>query len=122
MSNWSVTETPEGIVVSDRSRQYAFVRLSLSDVQDTAWEGRGDCVAFVGESTSVHYINSKKLTHVPDAYLDAVIDRGYTILQYVNGGWDHWDGRPEWSESYIDLSNAEEYDPEADTETEADDA
>jgi hypothetical protein len=39
--------------------------------------------------------------------LDEVRDRGFEILAGTDGGWDSWDGRPEFSTSYVDISEAE---------------
>lgn len=114
MSNWNVEERPEGVIVRDRTRQYAFVSLSLTDVHGTDLEGVADPVVFVGETLSVHYINGKTLSSVPRPYLDAVRDRGYAIINGVDGGWKSWEGRPEWSETYLDLADASVWNPDDD--------
>lgn len=94
------------VFVREGSDQYAFRRLTSGDVLDTPIENVDRPVVFVGDSMANHYVNERSLDKVPDAILSAVRDEGYTIVSGVDGGWKEWNGRPEFSESYLDASEA----------------
>jgi len=94
--------------------QYAFVRLDRSDVADDV---RGDVpasdgpvVAYIGGSFGKHYYRSKSRDSIPVDVYEALAKNDALLLEGVDGGWSNWDGRPEWSETYVDVSDAERVD------------
>jgi hypothetical protein len=56
------------------------------------------------EKTGCYYITPKDIDAINDSYRVALANAGYTLIEGVDAGWQSWDGRPEWSESYIDYS------------------
>lgn len=63
-------------------------------------------VTYVGDSLAKNYVVSKDLSGVPDEVVEAVAEQGVTVLDGVDGGWASWDGRPEFSDTYVDVSDA----------------
>lgn len=101
----NVSRTTDGsLVYTDSERSYQFTPLSPTALHDTDFEGTNAYV-YVGERGSKHYLTSHDLSEVPRPYLDDIVER-VTLLDNVDGGWENWDGRPEFSETYIDLSDA----------------
>lgn len=100
----NVSKRGDALVLTDADRSYKFARLSPTALHDTQFEGE-DAYVYVGEDNPKHYITSHPLSEVPAPYLDYVLDE-VTLLDKVNGGWEDWNGRPEFSETYIDLSDA----------------
>jgi len=59
------------------------------------------------EQPGCRYIVPKDTDAINDSHRIALDNEGYTLIDGVEAGWANWDGRPEWSESYIDYSDAE---------------
>lgn len=80
--------------------QYAFHRVDAPHID-------GDAVVYVGHSTSVDYPSEKSLDDVPEAVVEAVEEGGLCVVVGVDSGWETWEGRPEWSETYVDAGDAD---------------
>lgn len=70
----------------------------------------GPVLAYVGDHFNCHYYTSKSRDGIPVDVYEALVDRDALLLEDVDGGWRNWNGRPEWSETYIDLRDAEPVD------------
>jgi len=95
--------------VPDHRKQFALVTIS----DDMADEIRGDlpdvdgtAVMLIGEHFGKNYHQSSRRT-VPVDLLETMRDNDMVIVRGVSGGWANWDGRPEWSERYVDFNDAE---------------
>lgn len=64
-------------------------------------------VVFVGDAMVTHYPAEKDAEGLPDAVLEALDALGVTLITGVDAGWRNWGGRPEFSDRYIDTSEAE---------------
>ena len=62
-------------------------------------------VMFVGTGKK-HYYTSKNTDKLDDAVLEALADSPYVLVENVDGGWNRWEGRPEFSDTYADLREA----------------
>jgi hypothetical protein len=67
---------------------------------------------YIGDNTAKYYIDGHDIDGVPGEVWGRLVENGFVILDNVEGGWAQWDGRPEFSESYIDYSDAEVVEPE----------
>jgi hypothetical protein len=67
--------------------------------------------AYIGHSFGVHYYDGKQRDEIPTAVYEELADHDATLLDDVDGGWQTWEGRPEWSETYIDVTDADPVDP-----------
>jgi hypothetical protein len=99
---------------TDSGGQYAFVKLGDERITDHREgelpETEGAPVAYIGDNLGKYYYRSKDHESVPVDVLEWLQERGYSLVTGVDGGWKHWDGRPEWSENYIDFSEVEAVD------------
>lgn len=89
--------------------QYAFVPLDAEIADETRGElpeTRGHPVAYVGDDLGKHYWTSSDPDEVPADVHEALEDSEKVLVDGVTGGWSNWDGRPEWSETYVDYSDA----------------
>jgi len=59
------------------------------------------------EQSGCRHIVPKDTDAINDSYRVALENNGYTLIDGVSAGWATWEGRPEWSESYIDYTDAE---------------
>lgn len=91
--------------------QYAFAFLDrdgvADDVRGDLPDADGRVAAYIGNSFGKHYYTSKSRDGLPVDVYEALADGGVTLLDGVDGGWSDWDGRPEWSETYLDVTDAE---------------
>jgi hypothetical protein len=94
------------IVVETTHNKYVFSTLRGDRVRGGMKKDLEGCYAYTGDSGSNNYIAEKSPDEVPDAVLEAAAEYG-TIVRNVDGGWASWDGRPEFSTSYVDVSEAE---------------
>lgn len=88
--------------------KYAFVELydEMADVvRGELPEGDG-YVMHIGSHFGKNYYESKSRT-VPVDVLEKMHDRGLTLVRGIEGGWRSWEGRPEWSDTFIDFRDAE---------------
>jgi len=99
------------VVVSDFSQgTYGFAVVS-NDAADTVL-GVPDVeetpIIYVGDNVGKHYWDSKpmsgtrSLDPVPVDLIRHLHNNGYQLLEDVEGGWENWEGRPEWSDTYLD--------------------
>ena len=105
------------IMVSAGAGPGAYPRAAFTTVAtaaERADEVRGDldalpdnAVIFIGETTGKNYYVSHDLDVLRDDFREAIESAGYTIVDGVSGGWSNWDGRPEWSDNYLDVTGAE---------------
>lgn len=105
---------------SEKVGQYAFAR--LDHAEGYADDVRGDRsglavdgtpVIYIGDSFGKHYFRAHGHESVPVDVFEALRDQGKTLVAGVDGGWANWDGRPEWSTTYLDYSDAEVVDFDA---------
>jgi len=96
------------MVVHTRNNQYAFTYTFGDVVRGGVKADIEDTVVYTGETTGKHYVSESNLSAVPDEVVEEVASRGLTLLEDVDGGWSSWDGRPEFSTSYVDISSAVE--------------
>jgi hypothetical protein len=103
--NVDFREVRGSLIITDRNRGYQFEKLSPTDLHGTDYDR--PAAVYVGTKGSKHYITSSPLSNVPKEYLQYILDReNLTLLDNVDGGWESWEGRPEFSETYIDLDDA----------------
>jgi hypothetical protein len=62
-------------------------------------------VTYVGDNLANYYVVSKNLSGIPDEVVEAVAEQGLTVIDGVDGGWVSWNGRPEFSDTYVDVSD-----------------
>jgi len=80
------------------------------EVPDT---GERTPVIHVGSTLGKHYYSSHDDRTIPYDVLDAVRQKGYQLVEDVDGGWDSWEGRPEFSTAYLDCRDATVVDMDA---------
>ncbi|WP_337653221.1 hypothetical protein [Halomontanus rarus] len=106
-----VDRTHNGLIVGTRTNlnegnQFAFSLVPEDATEGTPLEDVETPVVYTGEMIRGDYIAEESLEDVPQTVIDAV-SRGATVVKNVDGGWESWDGRPEFSEAYCDCSDAE---------------
>ena len=102
----TVREEPNGITVETPNNRYAFPWLFGDRVRGGTKADLEGVVTYGGDSVAKNYIKSHDFSEVPAAVLEAVGERA-VVVDGVGGGWANWEGRPEWSETYIDVSDVE---------------
>jgi hypothetical protein len=107
----TVREEPNGIIVTTPNNTYAFPWLVGDTVRGGTKADLEGVVTYGGDSVAKNYIKSHDTGEVPAEVLEAVGDRA-VVVAGVTGGWANWEGRPEWSETYIDVSEVEVLAPE----------
>ena len=94
--------------------QYAFVRLDRDNLADNVLgdvpDADGPVLAYIGSSFGKHYYTSHSRDGMPYDVYEQLVARDVTLLDDVDGGWHRWEGRPEFSEDYIDFRDAEPVD------------
>lgn len=67
----------------------------------------GTPVIYLGDTRgdNNHY-SSSNVEELEQWMFDAVEENDLTIIDNVDGGWETWEGRPEWSDTYTDLTEA----------------
>jgi len=100
-----VQQTRNGICVETMNNKYCFPWVTGDRIRGGTKEDIEGAVTYGGDSLSKYYIRSHDMDGIPNVVLQAV-DEHATILDDVDGGWANWDGRPEWSDSYVDISDA----------------
>lgn len=120
LTDWTADERGKRPTGSEKVGQYAFARLdhaeaAADDVRGDRSEldvdGRG--VIYIGSSFGKHYFRAHDHESVPVDVFEALCDEGVALVAGVGGGWANWDGRPEWSETYLDYADAETVDLDA---------
>jgi hypothetical protein len=66
-------------------------------------------VAYIGNAFNqkVAHNNCADFGDVPSDLRDELREHGLTVVGNVDFGWASWEGRPEWSDSYVDYTDAE---------------
>jgi hypothetical protein len=101
-----VRQNRNGIAVETLNSTFAFHAVTGDRIRGGDKSDIDRAVTYVGDSLSKHYVRTHDMSEVPDRVLDRVQNAGYTILDGVEGGWANWDGRPEFSETFVDISEA----------------
>jgi len=96
-----------GIVVRTTNNQYAFPRLRGDVVRGGDKSDIEGTVTYGGDSLSKHYIRTHDMAEVPDEVISAVKECGVDVLDGVGGGWVRWEGRPELSTAYVDVTDSD---------------
>jgi hypothetical protein len=95
------------IFVETTHNNYCFAPVTADTIRGgTKADVEGKYV-YVGETMPNNYPSESSLDEVPEAVIDAASEHG-TIVSNVDSGWASWDGRPEFSTSYVDISEAED--------------
>lgn len=89
------------VEIDAHSGRHRFIFYTLDDDRFTR------PVVYVGATTVGHYPVEKDVSDLPEEVTDALKSRGYTLLTGVDAGWESWEGRPEWSETYVDTDDAQ---------------
>jgi len=76
-----------------------YVKGDLEELEDNA-------VIYIGGNFGKNFFRSHSTDDIPDIVLDTLEEKGLVLYENVDGGWQNWDGRPEWSDTYIDVSEA----------------
>jgi hypothetical protein len=95
---------------------YAFVALddgSADVLRGEIPDVDGTPVVYTGSSLPSNYPEPGALDTVPVDVLEALDERDLIPLDGVEAGWQSWEGRPEWSTTYVDVSDATPADLEA---------
>lgn len=66
----------------------------------------GTPVLYIGDSGAKNYYQSHDLSELQDGVIEIAEENGLKIITGVDGGWSSWEGRPEWSETYIDFTDS----------------
>lgn len=102
----TVRQYRSGILVETRNATYAFAYLRGDHIRGGGKADIEGTVTYVGDSLGKNYVNSKSLDDVPDAVVKAAAEQGTVVLENVDGGWADWNGRPEFSDTYVDIRNS----------------
>lgn len=89
--------------------QYAFAHCSRVSVDHVHGElpDIPKPIIYIGSSFGKNYYTSHDHESVPVDVFEHLHENGYTLLTNVDGGWENWEGRNEFSENYIDYCDAE---------------
>lgn len=107
MQQTQIRQTRSGIVVETPNNTYGFPYVFGDKIRGGNKADIEGCVVYGGDSISKNYITSYDLSEVPDDVIDTVTEK-VTLLDNVDGGWSSWEGRPEFSTTYVDISDAEQ--------------
>lgn len=102
----SIDQIDDYLVVDTELFKFGFVKIDddkLVFADKRGW--RIDSDQFIG-SGYYYPPNGNDVNRVPDKVLEYLSDNGYVVYKNVDSGWSQWNGRPEFSESYVDLSDA----------------
>jgi len=99
-----VRHHPNGLVVETPNNTYAFHHVRGDTIRGGEKADIEGCVAYVGDTLSKHYVDSKPLSGVPSEVVETVETAGVTLVEGVEGGWNSWNGRPEFSTTYVDVA------------------
>jgi hypothetical protein len=91
------------IFVETTHNQYVFSAVTADEIRGGTKADVEGCYVYTGENSANNYPSESPLEEVPNAVLDAAQEHG-TIVRNVDAGWASWDGRPEFSTSYVDIT------------------
>ena len=63
-------------------------------------------VVYIGDHIGKNYYPSKNVEKVDNEVIEAVTNAGHSIVGPVEAGWKSWEGRPEFSDTQADFSEA----------------
>lgn len=92
-------------VVETSHNQYVFSAVTADQIRGGKKKDVEGLFVYTGNSSANNYPAEGDLEEVPDEVLEAVEP---TVVKNIDSGWASWDGRPEFSTSYVDISEAEE--------------
>ena len=102
----AVEQFKTGIIVKTNNNQYAFPYVFGDQIRGGNKADLEGLVTYGGDSLQKHYISSNDFSEVPDDVIAAVGEHA-VVAKGVDGGWSSWEGRPEWSDTFVDLSDVE---------------
>jgi hypothetical protein len=92
-------------IVETAHNQYVFSAVTADQIRGGQKKDVEGLYVYTGSTSANNYPAESDLDEVPDEVLEAVEP---TIVENVDAGWASWDGRPEFSTSYVDISEATE--------------
>jgi hypothetical protein len=105
---YDYSDDPQGYVPREVLGKYAFrrIREGMADtIRGKIPETDGKPVMYVGSNFGKYYWQSHSDT-IPVDVLEWLSNNGYSLIENVDGGWVRWEGRPEFSDHYVDFSEA----------------
>jgi hypothetical protein len=94
--------------------------IELAEAAERADVVRGDVpdddgvpIMYVGNPGAKHYYNGHDPEGIDVDVLEWIRDSKYTLYENVEGGWESWDGRPEFSKTRLNLRDASKADVDA---------
>lgn len=66
----------------------------------------GRVMVHIGSDFGKHYYTSHDGRTIPEDVGEALSEKGFVLATNVDGGWVQWNGRPEFSDNYVDFSEA----------------
>jgi hypothetical protein len=100
----------DGNGVQSLSQQHTFLPVADPNtdvIRGDVPETEHTPVIYVGDSLSGRYPAAADIADIPADVLETLRDADVTLLDGTDAGWHNWDGRPEWSDTYIDFDDAE---------------
>jgi len=64
-------------------------------------------VVYIGNHIGKNYYPSKNIEELDGDVIEAVTNAGHSIVGPVEAGWSSWNGRPEFSDTRADFSDAD---------------
>lgn len=94
------------VVVQTHSNQYVFSSLRADKIRGGQKVDVEGSVVYTGSTKANHYPAESSLDEVPEKVIDEAADRA-VVVDNIESGWSSWDGRPEFSTSYVDIADVE---------------
>ena len=91
-------------IVETAHNQYVFSAVTADQIRGGQKKDVEGLYVYTGSSKANNYPVESDLDEVPEEVLEAVEP---TIVENIDAGWASWDGRPEFSTSYVDISEAQ---------------
>lgn len=85
----------------------SFVTEVCDYVRGEVPETDGTPVMYIGDSFGNYYYTSSATSGIDVDVLEWLVDKGLALIEGVDGGWESWEGRPEFSDKYVDFREAE---------------
>lgn len=94
------------VFVDTTQNRYTFAPVTADKIRGGTETDIEGLYVYVGNSMMNNYPAENSLDSVPQNVIDAVADK-VTLVENIDSGWYSWDGRPEFSTSYVDISEME---------------
>lgn len=65
-------------------------------------------IMYVGDNLGKHYWQSHNIKDCDVDVLEWLENSKYTVYENVDGGWQRWNGRPEFSDKYVNFTDVQE--------------